>query len=61
MICNGYEYRYIAACGLERRLSYSNVWSRVTGEMLARMTSGELRHCADVMDTPTPPTTEDTP
>lgn len=45
-----YEYRYQAARGLERREPYSCYWDPVNGAVLERMTSQELRACADAMD-----------
>ncbi len=47
---NGYEYRYQAARGLERRETYSQYWQPVTGRVLEQMTAEELRVCADAMD-----------
>lgn len=48
--CKDYEYRYVAAYGLERRACYSTTWHRVTPHQMAAMTAEELRHIADVMD-----------
>lgn len=47
---NGYEYRYQAARGLERRQLYSRYWQSVDGHALEQMTAEELRACADTMD-----------
>ena len=47
---NGYEYRYQAARGLERRKTYSEYWQSVTGRVLEQMTAEELRVCADAME-----------
>jgi len=48
--CGDYEYRFVAACGLERRLIYSQYWSRVHDAEYATMTPTELRHIANVID-----------
>lgn len=48
--CGDYEYRYVAARGLERREIWSRHWHAVTPGELAAMTPKELRHVADVME-----------
>ena len=45
-----YEYRYVAARGLERRNIHSRHWEPVTGAAFEEMTAEELRHCANVME-----------
>ncbi|PWU76161.1 hypothetical protein DK867_02505 [Ochrobactrum sp. POC9] len=44
-----YEYRYQAACGLQRRKVYVSSFYRVTGADFEQMTADELEHCAKVM------------
>jgi len=45
-----YKYRFSSVRGLERRKYYSGFWESVGGTDLERMTSDELRECADAMD-----------
>lgn len=45
------EYRYKAARGLEyKTVGLRDHWHQVTPQMLAAMTSDELREVADAMD-----------
>lgn len=44
-----YEYRYQAACGLQRRKIYHSTFNRVIGPDFEQMTADELEHCAKVM------------
>lgn len=49
MIHDGYEYRYQAARGLERRKLYSQYWESVNGATLEGMTAEELQVCVNAM------------
>lgn len=44
-----YEYRYQAACGLQRRKIIYSHFERVSGPHFEAMDADELEHCAKVM------------